>query len=503
MGVVVRQSVKTSFVVFFGAFLGVFITWLSTKFLSQQQFGFSRNLTTEAIVAGQILLVGLNTTLFVNIHNYEGEIRKQKLLFTLCLLVPLLLTSLFFIPYFAFPAWIIGHFQPGDIPLIKRFYYILPVYTTLFILQILLEQYLGSQMKVAIGSFVREIVLRVINILLILAYAFGYLNFDYFIIFTVFSYLVPVILYFWFASKIKEFGFSFRLRDFSRKEYKDLGHFSWFHSLLTLTTILMGYLDALALPLYDHSGFRSVAIYGVAVFLISFLQMPSKAMMMPTVTVLAQAIARKDNGHAADIFVRSSVNILIATVLMAILISCNLQNAIAIINHGYENILPIFVILLVGRFIDLATGLNDAILSITKYYSFSFYVSAITITILFVLIKILVPAYGIFGAAISTSVALLFFNAAKYIFVWKKLNMQPFTRKTVVVLVCGLPTVFTGYFLPHLFNSVANRELAIVLDSALRSVAVILVYLLMILWLKPSVDLANYLNQIRNNRRFF
>jgi O-antigen/teichoic acid export membrane protein len=88
----------------------------------------------------------------------------------------------------------------------------------------------------------------------------------------------------------------------------------------------------------------------------------------------------------------------------------------AVLNKDYSQVGLVFIILCVGRFVDLATGLNDAVLSITKHYKFTFYVSLAMTVLLFVLIKILVPVYGIYGAAWSTSITLITFNICKYIF---------------------------------------------------------------------------------------
>ena len=503
MGIVFRQSVKTSLVIFSGAILGTLIIWLSTKYIAKQPLGFTRNLTNNALVLSQILIAGLNSTLVVFIHKYAINDNRRKLLITLCLGVPLFFALLTAVPFFFLRSWILHHFQPADIPFMDRYYLLLPVYTVLFILVIMLEQYLGSQMKVAVSAFMREVVVRLITIALILLFAFQYISFDLFVVGSVLVYLAPIFVCFVLSLQTEGFGFSFRFHAFNKAEYKDLIHFSWYHFLLLLTVTLMNYLDTMALPLYDHKGFSAVAVYYVAVFLVSFMQMPSKAMLMPTITVLSQAIANDDTEKARNIFERSSINVLIATLFMAIVIGCNLGNAITVIEKGYEEILPLFLILFVGRFVDLATGLNDAILSITKHYRFSFYVSGLMIALLFVLIRILVPLYGVFGAAWSTSITLVVFNICKYIFVWKKLGMQPFSIRSLLVIAAGLPALAAGYFLPHFFSGLHHIYIYSIVDVCVRSLVIVFVYVGMLLWLRPSPDLEDYLTQVKANKKLF
>ncbi len=501
MGIVFRQSIKTSLVIFTGAFLGTIIMFLSNHFIDKQSLGFARNLTNVALVLSQFCILGLNSTMVVFIHKYTDV--RRKLLITFGILIPLLFALLATLPFHLLEPWVLRHFQPDDIPFMRRYYMLIPVFTGLLIMLVLLEQYLGTQMKVAVSSFMKEVVLRIVNIAIIILFAFGYVSLDFYIISTVLIYIIPIVIYLIIASRIDGFGFSFKFSAFSKPEYKELLHFSWYHFLLSASITLMGYLDTVAIPLYDHDGLKSVAVYMTAVFFISFMQMPSKAMMTPTITVLAQAIANNDNDKAKDVFVRSSINVLLATTFMAVMILCNIDNALVLMNKGYGQVGLIFLILFIGRYVDLATGLNDAVLSITNYYKFSFYVSLFMIVILFVLVKFLIPLYGVYGAAWSTTITLILFNICKYVFVWKKLDMQPFSMNTILVLIAGMVTLVAGYYFPNFLKGKGHMYIYTFVDAALRGGVIVVVYLLMLYWLKPSADLREYIASVRKNKRLF
>ncbi|MFI5196596.1 MAG: polysaccharide biosynthesis C-terminal domain-containing protein [Chitinophagales bacterium] len=503
MGIVFRQSAKNWIVVCMGALLGALIIWLSTKYIPQRQYGFIGSLTNYAVTISQVLLLGLNSTLVVYIHRYADDDRKRKLLLTICLIFPAIFAGIVSILYYILRSWILHHFQPDDQPYMERYFMWLPVFTLLFIYLVILEQYLGSQMKVAVSAFMREVVLRVTNIILILLFAFGYVNFTFLVAGTILIYLLPIFIFLLLALKTKGFGFSFQLNSFTWSEYKDLIHFSWYHFLLSISVLLMGYMDALLLPFYDHKGFNSVAVYRVAVFLISFLLLPSKALIPASFTVLAKAFSENDHAKARDIFVRASINMLIPTFGIAILLCCNLQNAVAVIKNGYSEIIPVFLILFIGRIIDCATGMNDQVLSITNHYKFNFYLSLALMLLLFVMIRLLVPHYGIYGAAWSTTITIVIFNILKYLFVWKKLGMQPFSNKTILVAIAALPALAGGYFFPYFFDPARHIYVHTFIDVIMRSTVIIIIYLLMLLWLKPSKDLEEYIASIKKNKRLF
>lgn len=503
MGIVFRQSVKTSLIIFTGALLGILTIWLSTKYIARQPLGFTGNLTYNCLLLAQIAILGLNATLAVYIHRYPPGDPKRKLLLSFCIGLPVILCLIAIAPFLLIKSWVINHFQQADQLYMARYYLLIPVYTILFVLQMLLEQYLSTQMKVAVAAFMREVVLRLIIIALILLFAAGKISFNVFVITSVLSYLVPVAVFLFIAASGDGFSFSLDIRAITPAEYKELWHFSWYHFLLAMSVTLMSYLDSVALPLYDKSGFVAVAVYRVAVFLISFLQMPNKAMINPVVTVLSQAVAEDDHLKIKDVFLRSSINILIATIFMAAIIICNLSNAIALLPSGYEQIGLIFLILFLGRIVDLATGVNDAILSVTKHYKFSFYISIGLIVLLFGLIKWLVPVYGVYGAAWATSITLILFNVGKFLYVWLKLDMQPFSIHTLQVVFAGVVTVAAGYLFPHFLAGKGHMYIYTFIDAGIRSLIIVAVYLLMLYWLKPSADLREYVASIKKNKRLF
>ena len=282
-----------------------------------------------------------------------------------------------------------------------------------------------------------------------------------------------------------------------------MAHFSWFHFLLTASVLLIGYLDALLLPFYDHQGFSAVAVYRVAVFLISFVLLPMKALIPASFTVLAKAFAENDLAKAGDLFLRSSINILIATLGISLVLCCSLPNLVLIMKEGYADIIPVFLILFAGNIVNVATGMNDQVLSITNYYKFNFYVSIVLLVVLFVLIRTLVPVYSLYGAAWSTTITLIVFNSIKCFYVWKKLRILPFSANTLLVLVAAVPALAVGYFFPHLFDLTEHKYLHAFMDTAVRSTLIIVVYFVMLLWLKPSQDMVEYLGTVRRNKRLF
>ncbi|MBX2904811.1 MAG: polysaccharide biosynthesis C-terminal domain-containing protein [Taibaiella sp.] len=503
MGIVFRQSAKNAIVSAAGAVLGAIVILLSTNYIQKREYGFIGTFTTYAVAGGQLLIIGLNSTIGFYVHKYADEPLKKKKLITWSLGLPTIILTITTILYYLLQPWIISLLQPEDRSLQLRYYNWLPFYTLMFIYLALLEQYLSSQLKVAAAAFMREVAFRLGYVALILLYAFGVVGMDTLVTGNVLLYLLPVGAMFLLARSTKDFGFTLKSGTFSQEEVKEMAHFTWYHFLMASSILLINYMDQLLLPLYDKSGLVSAGIYRNAVFLISLLQVPYRALVPASYAVLAKAFAENDTVKAKDLFSRSSVNIFIATTFVAAVLCCNLQNVLNVIPAGYDAITGAFLILLAGNLVNIATGMNDQVLSITNYYKFNFYLSLVLMVSLYFLLRFLVPVYGVYGAAIATSVTMIVFNLIKTFFIWRKLDMLPFSKGTLVILVAAVPALAAGYFFPHFFSEVRHKYVHALIDACLRSGVILVVYLLMLLWLKPSADLEEYIAQIRKNKRLF
>jgi len=507
MGIVFRQSIKTTIIIFSGAILGALSTWLFT-FIDKQQYGFTRELLTQAVIVSQFLALGFNATMSVYIHRYDHDDRKRHTLIGLCLLVPLVACVIASAIYFVFPGHSIhALFQEQDQGLMWRYFIWLPLYGVFFVFQMIIEQYLTAQMKIAQLSFIREIVLRLISIVLVLLFVFHYINFDVLLIGTVVGSLLSLGVLFLISMRTKDFGIALHRKAFTNKEYKEIFRFSFFHTLTAISIYLIGFLDMFLLGRFDKEGVRSVAVYAVGVFIISVVQIPARAMINAAYTNIAKEFTNGDMPLVRNLYGRLALNSLLASMLMAVIVCCNLNNAVAIMGKGgvtgtgYGAVIPVVLILLIGQLINIATGMNDQILSISKYYRVSFYLSASLVVVLSGLCIVLIPKYGVYGAAWSTTIALGLYNLGKYFFTWVKMGIQPLSKNTIRVIIANVPGFAAGYFMPFLFNNHTRPFVA--LDATVRSALIVIIYIGMLFILKPSPDVREYVANIRKTKRLF
>src|SRR5688572_9547094 len=112
MGIVFRQSVKSSIVIFFGAFLGAVSNLIYPYVLSQTELGFFTNIIYWSALLQVFMLFGMGSVLAVFNQKYSEDDERRKVLVTPGMLVTFLSTVLFSIAYFFSKEYIIAQYQP-------------------------------------------------------------------------------------------------------------------------------------------------------------------------------------------------------------------------------------------------------------------------------------------------------------------------------------------------------------------------------------------------------
>jgi O-antigen/teichoic acid export membrane protein len=496
MGIVVRQSIKTTLVTLFGAVLGAIIVLISTYLLPVQYYGFVKNITNQALTFSYFLLMGAPATLMVYIHKYQEAPNKRKSLLGFSFLIPIITCCFFIIVYTLLHKTVIYHYQPIDRSINEQYFYLLPLFVLLISLVTLFESYLNSQMRVAISSFMQAIIIRVITIILLALTGLKLISISTFFYGMVLMYCIPIIAMWWIATyKTANFQLAFNWHVFEKTERKELLHFTWYHLLLSASLTLLGTLDANMLAFYSHQGISDVGVYANAVFIISLFVIPYRAMTAASFPILTQAYHANDMEKVKDVYNRASNTILFATVGMGILIAINLDNAVAILPPAYAAIKPLVLILMLGRLVDMATGLNSEIMSISKHYKSFFMLSLALVLMILVFNRISIPLYGVYGAAWATSIALCIFNIGKYLLVKQKLQLEPFTKNSFFTILTGLVIVSVFQLIPTIGN--------VYIDLCLRSLLGLLLFLGSIYKFNLVPDFNDFIIKIKSSRRLF
>jgi O-antigen/teichoic acid export membrane protein len=227
-------------------------------------------------------------------------------------------------------------------------------------------------------------------------------------------------------------------------------------------------------------------IYTVTFFFGMLILIPLRTMGKISSVVIADAWKNNDLKTISSIYKKSSISLSVIGILLFIGIWGNIDNVFLIIKDDY---LPgKMVILFIGlaSLSDIFLGVSPHIIINSKHYKYlSFFLigfAALLITTNFLLI----PEYGIVGAALASLLSKFIFNLVKYIFIYKKFGMQPFDMKHFYLVIIG----FAAYFVSTLIPVFPH----FLLDIFVRSTVIFIAFGLPVYYLNISTDINERIN---------
>jgi O-antigen/teichoic acid export membrane protein len=232
---------------------------------------------------------------------------------------------------------------------------------------------------------------------------------------------------------------------------------------------------------------ENVAYYGVAIYIASVIGVPARSMHQITNPITAKLLNDNDNDGLNELYKKSSLNLFIIGGLIFLLIVLNINQLYELIPEKFSGGLLVVFIVGIAKLADNIIGNNNAILFNSDYYKVVLVLGVLLAITTVILNLILIPKFGINGAAFATFISIVAYNVSKLIFVYSKFNMSPFTSNTGKTLVLILVLIALFYFWDFTFHPILN--------IALKSMLIGLSYVTVVYSLTLSEDISKILNR--------
>jgi O-antigen/teichoic acid export membrane protein len=343
-----------------------------------------------------------------------------------------------------------------------------------------LEAFSRSLLKTVIPNLLREIVARLFLSVLVLLYFSGVLSFDQFVIGSVVAYLICLLLLISYLWQQGEISIQTNFKSLDQNKFSELIKYSLLSFAGMAGMILIGKIDSMMVS--AMLGLASNAIYTTAFYMATVIEIPKRALSQITMPLISKAFEQNKATEVASLYRKTSINQFIIGSLLLIGVWINLDNIFALMPKGdnYEPGKWVVAIVGFGKLIDMLFGPSSEIIVLSKYYRFNIVLIVILATIVILSNNILIPRYGIEGAAWGSAFALVTFNVIKFIFIYAKFGIQPFEWATLKVMAIGATTLLVNSMLLNIDNTL--------LDIAFRSVIVTLLFSSLILGTNVSAD---------------
>ena len=500
MGIVVRQSLKGTFVNYVGVILGAAIQFYCVAaWLDKPVQGLLRVVYEAANLLSVLALMGSASAGMRFFPLFKDKETGNHGFFYYYLLFPTIGLPLLGSLYVLLHDPISGYFSQKSPQFNEYFYYVLPLMVVLTFWQ-WWESYANIHMRIAIPKAIREIGMRVMMVGIYLSFHLGWIDVSGMILAYIAAYGVCMLSTGVYSCHIgcteMKHDWKFVTPDLKQKVVR----YSGFLMIATISGNIMNQLDMWMVT--GLRGLYATGIYAMATYMAEVVNMPARNITPISNPLAAEAMKNGDIAQARTLYSQVSVHQMLASAVLLLLIWINIDNILAILprreDGGYEAGKWVVLYLGLSKVIYSTLNFGNTLISFSKYYYWTLVVTVlltgltICTNLMFIngchqdlyLFTLDIPALGLTGAALATLLTSLLSYSFQQYLVQVKIKANPFTWAHLRILALVAALLGVNLLIPDL------SDVSPWLDLVVRSAVYVLVGTFLIYHLKisPQVD---------------
>ncbi len=444
--------------------------YLFPKFFSPTEYGAQRLLIELGAMVSGFALLGVGQSVF-RFHPYFFNINEKA-------------HNGFFFFVFGFPvvglllvsaiihfneAWFIS-FVKVDAQYAKLIFPMLKWLIFAMALQTLMDSISSIFHRLSTQNFLKEIGVRLSILATGFAYYRGIIDFATSCWLIVVSYSVfSSISLLWIAIKEKislkpDFAF---LRERPELKVDMLKYSSWLF-FSSLTVLFINKVDFIMIS--TQKTFADTAIYSIAFYIATLIEIPKRTVAQVASPFISRHLKSKEYPELSKMVKQASLNQLVLALLVFGLIWINIDSIFELIPNGsfYNTGKTVVLIIGIAKIWESMASVMGNVVNNSNFYVLGFINSILSIVVAIGANLILIPLYGINGAALATFFTILISTTTSVLIVWYKLKIQPLVKNHAKVLILAI-VVLGLNFIPNFFSNG-------LLNIGLKSILLIAVY---------------------------
>ena len=439
-----------------GLLLGyVNVTILYPTILGPEKFGFTRWLLSVSLLFTLVAQLGLPNVVTRFFPYFKDKSKGHSgFLGFVCLLA---MGGLFFVGLFLYLGkdWVIFHLtRPEDLNLVTLYYFLLLPAVFFIAYNTILSTYSTTLLKAVVPSFFDQIFSRVFNFVILVAIWLGWIDFFQFMLLFVGGYVVKGIALLGYFRWLGQLFVNFKTSLFRQPIFREMIEYGIFSMFTRGASVAVRNIDIVMVS--SILGMAATGVYAVFLYVASIIVMPTSAMITITSPVVATAWKGKNLKLIEQLYKKLSLHSLLVGCLIFIGIWINIDSLISLLGSEFEEGKYVAFFVGLAFLFNIATGNNGVIIIHSPYYRIDLVFSLSLLGLTILTNSLLIPIYGIVGAAMATGLTLFLYNLIKTVYVWNKFKMQPFGVGTFKVLLIGVAVYLINYLLPELENVILN-----------------------------------------------
>lgn len=487
MGIIIKQSIKGSIWSYIGVPLGFVTTaYLYPEFLTPEVVGLFGLFMAISAITGQLSGLGFNGVTSRLFPYFRDPDSGHHGFLWLKTMVSLAGFMLFILLYLLLRNDLIeANYEKSR--LLADYIYLLIPLTFFTLLFNALDAYNRILYDTVTGIFLQETLQRILLFLVVLFYVWNIFSLNQLIIaYTVAVSLKGIVLLLVLMRRKEirlrpEYGF------IDKKLAREMASVALYSIVGGMGAMLVFNLDKILIN--QMLGLAKTGVYTIAFYFGTLITIPSRPLLKISGSLIAEAWKKNDMEQIRNIYYKSCINQLIIAGFLFTGIWSNIDNILVILGPDYAASKWVIFFIGMGYLFDMMTGANAQVIAYSKYYRASLAFIVILIGIMTILFFLLIPPFGIAGAAAGIASALFLNNLMRYLFLWKRYRLQPFN---LFYLYVG--AFYTGlYFLLKLVP-----QLPLIPDILIRGTLITILTGLFLLLVPVSPDIQKTAASIGN-----
>ncbi|WPO83691.1 polysaccharide biosynthesis protein [Chryseobacterium sp. JJR-5R] len=452
MSVVARQGFKYSIIGYVGFLLGT----VSAIFIFPNDFEFYGKLrysmqTAEMLVP--FVVFGISYANVKFFHSVQKDGRNQNML-SLSLLAVFINFLLFCGAFFILP-YLYPKFLQTQAWTIKGI--ILPLILVLSLCAVF-NKYISNYKRIVVSNIFDNLFPKIANLGAFCLFFYFALSQNIALAFFFGIFALMLSGYIYYINKLDKVSLDFSTGYFKKDNFwKEFLNYSFFGFLGTFGN----YLAINSFMIGEFMGMEENGIYSVLYALISLISIPQLGLFSISAPIISKNLADGDMEGLDRFHKKTSLTLYF---LGAVLFSCIMvgfpfltqfmpKNGVLL--REYE---PVIWIWGSAVLVDLATGFNGNIISLSKHYRFNILVMLLLagLTVGLNLYFIKNTDLQLIGIALSTAISLTTYNVVKVVFNYFVFKVSPLTIEMIFVSIICTLAITVAIVLPNFSNNFIN-----------------------------------------------
>ncbi|HAU54953.1 MULTISPECIES: lipopolysaccharide biosynthesis protein [Sphingobacterium] len=487
MSSIIKESLKTSGVNYIGIVLGALFTlYLTPKYFPTEINGLYRLLLEYSAIAAVYFHFGMPSIINKYYHRVNQEGADNRGFDFFVFVCPLIVIALFATFLYFFKSKFVNLIgSDKDSQMISNYIFFLVPLILCNVYFFIFEGYSAMLGNITVINFFKNIILKIFNIASVVLY-FYTRNFTFVMILVTTGYLISVIFVYLYVLKLKEFVIDLKPSlEFLRKNglFRDFIQFLLFLSMSNLSFFLLSKVDVFFVGKFTD--LSNLAYYTTATYFVTLLLVPYSAVLNISFPKIAKSYVDGRIEELKGLITNNSMYGLVLAAYIFVIIWSNLDAIYAIIPNGelYKAGKYIFLILSLGKLVDISIGSLGQLITISKWYMLTLYSSIVMSVVSIFLGYFLTSNFGIIGASSSISICICL-SVMFQLFVAKyKIGVHPFSNRIIILILLVPGIIFGCMIIDKFINNM-------VISSAVKVTTSTILYFYIIYKYRVSEDVS-------------